>query len=137
MAFLPHHHCCTFKVICLQLPLLSFPWKFKLSGVDGISKLHVYKLYPDSVDQKILNIVFILNFQSSVGLIQEVTLRSVAVEFMAVKREEKETQLNQSAAVMCGFYKQGPAVDKTECFELYHDPWANHFNTTINTMFNK
>ena len=55
------------------------------------------------------------------GLIQAITLRSVAVEFMAVILQEKDTQVNQCVAVMCGFYKQGSALDKTECFELYHN----------------
>lgn len=56
------------------------------------------------------------------GLIQVITLRSVAVEFIAAIRQEQETQVNQSAAVMCGFYKQVSAVDKRECLELYYNP---------------
>ena len=40
---------------------------------------------------KKFNNVFVLKFQSSVGLIQVITLTSVAAEFMAVKRQEKET----------------------------------------------
>lgn len=70
------------------------------------------------------------------GLIQVITLRSVTVEFIAAIRQEQETQLNQSAAVMCGFYKQVSAVDKKECFELYYtcNPWAKHFNMIINKM---
>lgn len=77
-------------------------------------------MHPDTVDRKILSTVFILNFQSSVGLIQVITLRSVTVEFIAAIRQEQETQLNQSAAVMSGFYKQVSAADKKECFELYY-----------------
>ena len=53
------------------------------------------------------------------GLIQVIPVRSVAVEFIAVIHQDKETQVNQSA-VMCGFYKQGSTVDITEYFELYH-----------------
>ena len=37
-------------------------------------------LFHDSVDQGTFNIVFVLNFQSSLGLIQTIPMRSVAVE---------------------------------------------------------
>lgn len=76
-----------------------------------------------------------LNFQPSLGLIQVIPVRSVAVEFIAVIHEEKEVQVNQSAAVMCGFYKQGSAGDITECIEFYHISRTKHYTMAINKMF--